>query len=104
MVWIYADDLELTEWILIYKVMMNLGPTEANNLSVMNAEKETSGVEPRFAHSVFEVGHRPIALIGVGFKDVVIKFEPRFTMNFRIEGDELIRVRYVRNLCCYWAR
>ena len=104
MVWVYANDIELSEWILIYKIMMNLGPAEANDLSVMYAEKETGGIKPRFAHSVFEVGHRPVALIGVRFKDVVIEFEPSFAMDFRIEGNELVWVRYVRNFCRDWAR
>jgi hypothetical protein len=45
--------------------MMNFGPAETNNLSVMYAEKETGWIKPRFVHSVFEIGHRPVALIGM---------------------------------------
>ncbi len=48
-----ADDIELTDGVLVYKVTMDLGPTEACNLAVVNAEEETLRVKPRFMHSVF---------------------------------------------------
>ncbi len=48
-----ADDIELTDGVLVYKVTMDLGPTEACNLAVVNAEEEALWVKPRFMHSVF---------------------------------------------------
>ena len=48
-----ADDIELTDGVLVYKVAMDLGPTKACNLAVLNAEEESLRIKPRFMHSVF---------------------------------------------------
>jgi hypothetical protein len=53
--------------------VVNLGPTEAHNFSIINTEKETSGIKPRLAHSVLKVCHCPIALIGMDSKDFIVE-------------------------------
>ena len=47
-----ADDIELADGVLVYKVVMDLGPAEACDFSVVNAEKESLWIKPRFLHSV----------------------------------------------------
>jgi hypothetical protein len=79
--------------------MVNLCPAEANYLAVFNAEKESCWIKPRLVHSVFEICHCPVTLIGVQFKDFIVELEPGFAMNFGIKGDELVWVCDVRNLC-----
>jgi len=70
---IYADDIELTAGVLVNKIMVDFGPAKSSDLFVMNAEKEAIFIEPRFSHTVFEICHCPIALVGVFGKDEVIK-------------------------------
>jgi hypothetical protein len=53
--------------------VVNLGPTEAHNFSIINTEKETSGIKPRLMHSVLKICHRPIALIGMDSKDFIVE-------------------------------
>ena len=94
---INADDIELTDGVLVYKVAVDLGPAEACNLSVMNAEEETFWIKPRFLHSVFKICHRPISLVGVGSEDEVVEIEPGLVMNFWDEGNELIVIWNMRD-------
>jgi hypothetical protein len=42
-----ADDIELTDGVLVYKVTMDLGPAEACDLAVVNAEEESLWIKPR---------------------------------------------------------
>jgi len=69
-----ADDIELTEGVLVNKVTVDLGPAKACNLAVVNAEEEALWVKPRFVHSVLEIFHDPITLVRMVGKDKVIQF------------------------------
>ena len=69
-----AYDVELTDGVLVNKVAMDLGPTEACNLAVVNTEEESLWIKPRFLHSVFKIFHNPITLIRVVGKDEVVEF------------------------------
>ena len=71
---INTNDIELTDGILILKVVMNLGPAESNDFSIMYAEEETRRIQPRFVHSVFKICHRPISLVRMVGKDAVVEF------------------------------
>ena len=48
-----ADDIELTDGVLVYKVTVDFGPAEACNLAVVNTEEESLWIKPRFLHSIF---------------------------------------------------
>ena len=76
---------------------MNLGPAETDDLAVMYAEEETFWIKPRFGHSVFQICHRPITLVGMLSEDEVVEIEPCFRMDFRIKGDELIAMFEMRD-------
>jgi hypothetical protein len=92
MVGVNTDDVELTEWILIYEVVMNLGPAETNYFAILDAEKESSGIKPGLLHSVFEICHRPVALVRVDCKDFIVELKPFFAMYFGIKGNKFVWV------------
>ena len=72
-----ADNEELTDGIFVYQILVDLGPAEASDLSVMCTEKETCGIKPRFVHSILKVRHHPISLVGVLGKDKIVQIKPR---------------------------
>jgi len=76
---------------------MNLGPAEANDLAVVNTQEKTFGIKPRLLHSVLKICHCPIALVGMVSEDEVVQVKPRFRVNLRIEGDELVGVFDMRD-------
>ena len=69
-----ADDIELTNGVLVNKVAMDFGPAEACDFAVVNTEEESLWIKPRFMHSVFEIFHDPITLVRVVRKDEVVQF------------------------------
>lgn len=87
-----ADDIELTDGILVNKVAMDLGPAESGNSAVVNAEEEALWIKPRLVHSVLEIFHDPITLVRVVGKDEVVELQPSISMDFWVEGNELIVV------------
>ncbi len=48
-----ADDVKLTDGVLVNKVTVDLGPAEACDFAVVNTEEESLRIKPRLVHSVF---------------------------------------------------
>ena len=69
-----ADDIELSDGVLVNKVAMDLCPAEACDLAVVNTEEESLWVKPRLVNSVFQIFHDPITLVRVVGEDEVVEF------------------------------
>jgi hypothetical protein len=71
--WINADNVELTDWIGVNEILMNLGPTETNDDVVVNTQEKASRIKPGLTHTVFKICHRPITLIRVVNEDFIVE-------------------------------